>query len=87
MDLGIAGRWAVIGAASRGLGKGCASALAKEGVNLVLNARGVEALEATRKWLGPAFRARNRCRRPKSPNGPFQAREEIVSQCRFATRG
>ncbi|GHB09176.1 SDR family oxidoreductase [Modicisalibacter luteus] len=47
MDLGIAGRWAVIGAASRGLGKGCANALAKEGVNLVLNARGVEALEAT----------------------------------------
>ncbi|TDX29527.1 3-oxoacyl-[acyl-carrier protein] reductase [Modicisalibacter xianhensis] len=51
MDLGIAGRWAVIGAASRGLGKGCASALAKEGVNLVLNARGVEALEATADQL------------------------------------
>ncbi|GGM00482.1 SDR family oxidoreductase [Pseudomonas asuensis] len=51
MDLGISGRWAVVCAASKGLGKGCASALAQEGVNLVVNARGVEALEETAAYL------------------------------------
>ena len=47
MDLGIKGRWALVCAASKGLGKGCALALAGEGVNLVITARGAEALEAT----------------------------------------
>jgi 3-oxoacyl-[acyl-carrier protein] reductase len=47
MDLGIRGRTALVCAASRGLGKGCATALAREGVNLVITARGAEALEAT----------------------------------------
>ena len=47
MKLGIEGRWALVCAASKGLGKGCAMALAKEGVNLVITARGAEALEAT----------------------------------------
>jgi 3-oxoacyl-[acyl-carrier protein] reductase len=47
MDLGIAGKWALVCAASKGLGKGCASALVREGVNVVLTARGVDALEAT----------------------------------------
>lgn len=51
MDLGIAGRWAVITAASRGLGKGCAKALAQEGVNLVINARNIEALKSTAQEL------------------------------------
>ncbi len=47
MDLGIKGRTALVCAASKGLGKGCAQSLAKEGVNLVITARGKEALEAT----------------------------------------
>ncbi len=47
MDLGIKGRWALVCAASKGLGKGCAKALVQEGVNVVITARGVEALEAT----------------------------------------
>ncbi len=47
MDLGIAGKWALVCAASKGLGKGCAMALAAEGVNVVVTARGAEALEAT----------------------------------------
>ena len=51
MDLGIAGRWAVIGAASRGLGQGCAKALAREGVNLVINSRSAEALDETARAL------------------------------------
>ena len=47
MDLGIEGKWALVCAASKGLGRGCAQALAAEGVNVVITARGVEALEAT----------------------------------------
>ncbi len=47
MDLGIRGRTALVCAASKGLGKGCAAALAREGVNLVITARGKEELEAT----------------------------------------
>jgi len=47
MDLGIRGKTALLCAASKGLGKGCALALAREGVNLVITARGREALEAT----------------------------------------
>ena len=44
MDLGIAGKRAIVCAASRGLGKGCAMALAQDGVDLVIVARGAEAL-------------------------------------------
>ena len=47
MDLGIAGKWALVCAASKGLGKGCAQALVGEGVNVVITARGEEALLAT----------------------------------------
>ena len=47
MDLGIKGRTAIVCASSKGLGKGCALALAAEGVDLVLNARGTAALEQT----------------------------------------
>jgi len=47
MDLGIRGRSALVCAASKGLGKGCALALAREGVEVTLVARGAEALNAT----------------------------------------
>ena len=47
MDMGIRGRKALVCASSKGLGRGCAEALAAEGVDLILNARGAEALEAT----------------------------------------
>ncbi len=47
MDLGISGKSALVCASSKGLGRGCAEALAAEGVNLTLNARGADALEAT----------------------------------------
>jgi len=47
MDMGIAGRTALVCAASKGLGRGCAEALAAEGVNLVIVARTAETLEAT----------------------------------------
>jgi 3-oxoacyl-[acyl-carrier protein] reductase len=45
MDLGIAGRWALVCGASKGLGLGCAQSLVRAGVNVVMVARGSEALE------------------------------------------
>jgi len=51
MDLGIKGKWALVGGASKGLGYGCAQSLAREGVNVVIVARGAEALEAAAKEL------------------------------------
>ncbi len=47
MDLGIRGRKAIVCAASKGLGRACAFALAREGVELVINARSPEPLERT----------------------------------------
>ncbi len=47
MDLGLKGRKAIVCASSRGLGKGCAMALAEAGVSLVLNGRDKPVLEAT----------------------------------------
>ena len=47
MDYGIKGRKAIVCAASQGLGKGCAIALAREGVDLVINARTAATLETT----------------------------------------
>jgi 3-oxoacyl-[acyl-carrier protein] reductase len=45
MDLGLKGKWALVGGASKGLGFGCAQSLAREGANVVIVARGAEALE------------------------------------------
>jgi len=45
MDLGIAGKWALVCGASKGLGYGCAQALVQEGVNVVINARNAGALQ------------------------------------------
>ncbi|MEM7720072.1 MAG: SDR family oxidoreductase [Pseudomonadota bacterium] len=55
MDLGIKGKRALVCASSKGLGKGCADALAEAGVDLVLNARGTDALEATADAIRSRF--------------------------------
>src|SRR5919201_6469230 len=47
MDLGIRGRKALLSGASRGLGRACAFALAQEGVDVTIVARGRDALEKT----------------------------------------
>jgi 3-oxoacyl-[acyl-carrier protein] reductase len=47
MDLGLRGKSALVCAGSKGLGRGCAMALAEAGVDIVLNARGAAALHAT----------------------------------------
>ena len=49
MDLGISGRKAIVCASSRGLGRGCAEALAAAGCNLVINGLDAERLQATAK--------------------------------------
>src|SRR3954451_9334080 len=47
MDLGLQGKKAIVCAASKGLGRACAVALAREGVELVVTARTASALEET----------------------------------------
>lgn len=54
MDLGISGKRALVCAASKGLGKGCAMALAREGVAVTIVARGAEALERTAQEIRAA---------------------------------
>jgi len=47
MDLGLKGKKAIVCASSKGLGRACAMALAREGVTVVINSRTKEVLEAT----------------------------------------
>ena len=47
MDLGIAGRKAIVCASSRGLGRACAEKLAEAGCEVVINGRDAERLKAT----------------------------------------
>ena len=51
MDLGIKGKWALVCGASKGLGFGCAQALVREGVHVIIVARGAEALQAAAAQL------------------------------------
>ncbi|WP_316012975.1 SDR family oxidoreductase [Roseobacter sp. HKCCA0434] len=55
MDLGIKGKRAIVCASSKGLGRGCAEALAAAGVDLVLNARTAETLEQTAQEIRDAY--------------------------------
>ena len=56
MDLGIAGKTAIVCAASKGLGKATAVSLAKNGVNLVINARSKDALDRKSTRLNSSHR-------------------------------
>lgn len=47
MDLGLAGKRAIVCAGSRGLGRACATALAREGADVVVNGRDAAVLEET----------------------------------------
>ncbi|MHC0054012.1 SDR family oxidoreductase [Actibacterium sp. D379-3] len=55
MDLGIAGKKALVCASSKGLGLGCAQALAGAGVDLVMNARGAEALDLAAEGIRTTY--------------------------------
>src|SRR5664279_3816011 len=54
MDLGIAGRRALVCAASKGLGRGCAEALAREGVDVTIVARTEADVRRTAEEIGAA---------------------------------
>jgi 3-oxoacyl-[acyl-carrier protein] reductase len=55
VDLGIRGRSAIVCASSRGLGRACAWSLAREGVDVVVNGRTPETLDATRADIAETF--------------------------------
>jgi 3-oxoacyl-[acyl-carrier protein] reductase len=78
MDLGIAGRWALVCGASKGLGFGCAQALVREGVNVVIVARGAPALQeaADRLRADPA--------RPAAAQVDFVAADITTAEGRAA---
>jgi 3-oxoacyl-[acyl-carrier protein] reductase len=57
MDLGIDGRVALVMGASRGLGKGIAGALAREGAKVAIASRSRERLDATAEELGRSVTA------------------------------
>jgi 3-oxoacyl-[acyl-carrier protein] reductase len=52
MDLGIANRVAMVAAASKGLGRACAVALAREGVRLSICSRSIDALDDVKRAIG-----------------------------------
>ncbi len=55
MEMGIAGKRALVCASSKGLGRGCAEALAAEGVNLIINARSDDALQKTAQHIRATY--------------------------------
>jgi 3-oxoacyl-[acyl-carrier protein] reductase len=80
MDLAISGCWAIVCAASKGLGLACARALAKEGVNLVINARGDETLQAAAdqlRQLAPSIEVRTVAGDISTP----AVREQVLAAC------
>ena len=92
MDLGIQGKWALVCGASKGLGLGCAQALAAEGANVVIVARGADALNAAAAELrtaSPAVQviavaadittAEGRAAALSAPGGPGSAFDIVVT--------
>ena len=79
MDLGIRGRKAIVCAASKGLGKGCALALAGEGVELVIAARTPGPLEATAQELRDRFKVKVTAVAPDVP--PPEGRAQVLAAC------
>ena len=55
MDLGIAGKWAILSGSSRGLGYACAESLAREGVNVVINGRDQQECEHVASQIAATY--------------------------------
>jgi 3-oxoacyl-[acyl-carrier protein] reductase len=55
MDLGLSGKKGIVCAASKGLGRAVAEALAREGVDLVINARSRDPLKAAAERIRRSF--------------------------------
>ena len=74
MDLGIAGRKAIVCASSRGLGKACARALAEAGCEVVINGRDAKRLEATADEIAQRDRRQGHRRSPPTSPRPRASR-------------
>jgi NAD(P)-dependent dehydrogenase (short-subunit alcohol dehydrogenase family) len=74
MDLGIAGRKAIVCASSRGLGRACAKALAEAGCEVVINGRDRERFLVTANDLQRAKDARS----PRGSRRRFGGRPEAL---------
>ena len=86
MDLGIKGRRAIVCASSKGLGRACAIALANEGVNVTLTARGAEALKKTADEIrkaNPGVTVTEIVGDITTPAGRFGEPEEFGLACAF----
>ena len=79
MDLRIRGRKAIVCAASKGIGRACATALAHEGVELVINARNPETLAATAAQI--AADAGVRVATVAGDIGDPATREKLLAAC------
>lgn len=76
MDLGLKGRRALVTAASKGLGRACAEALAAEGARVFISARGEDALREAAEAMGAAgYRAAD----ISDPDVPGRLVEEAVA--------
>ena len=75
MDLGIEGKWALVCGASKGLGLGCAQALVNEGVNVLIVARGVDALNLAAQDL-----ERQAAQRPGFKPAVLACAQDITTQ-------
>ncbi len=73
MDLGLTGRRALVTAASKGLGRACAAALAAEGARVYIAARGREALQDTAGQIGAAGFQEADLSRPEVPAALVEA--------------
>src|SRR5690349_2142190 len=79
MDLGLRGRKAIVCAASQGLGKACAMALAREGVDVVIVARRREVLDRAAREIELA--TGNRPQTVLADVTSREGRDAIVSTC------
>ena len=76
MDLGLKGKRALVTAASKGLGRACAEALAAEGARVFIAARGAEALRSAAEAMGAAG---HRTADMSDPETPGRLVEEAVA--------
>lgn len=58
MDLGISGKTAIVCASSRGLGRGCAQALAEAGCHVIINGRDADVLARTAREIADSSAAK-----------------------------
>jgi 3-oxoacyl-[acyl-carrier protein] reductase len=79
MDLGIKGKQAIVCASSKGLGKACATALAREGCTVFINGRDKDRLDATAKEIAAA--TGSKVQAVVADLNTAEGRERLVAAC------